>query len=134
LGDEIYATVLREDDDSWEGIRRIPGLPSVAAPLVTSITATKEEEAISLIQDEWGANSPIKGTIALVMGFGTQQAWEFSVTYELARTDDGSSWQNLWESMWRVAEADAINLPGCVRRERLHYRASCEKSNQSTHI
>jgi hypothetical protein len=34
LGDEIYATVVLANDHSWEGIRRIPGLPSLAAPLV----------------------------------------------------------------------------------------------------
>jgi hypothetical protein len=50
LGDDIYATVLREDDDSWEGIRRIPGLPRCAAPISTVIKATREEEAVSLIQ------------------------------------------------------------------------------------
>jgi hypothetical protein len=50
MGDEIYAKVLLANDDSWEGIRRIPGLPSVETPLATSIAATKIEEAVSLIQ------------------------------------------------------------------------------------
>jgi hypothetical protein len=131
LGDEIYATVLREDDDSWEGIRRIPGLPSCAAPLTTSIKATREEKAVSLIRYAWGANWPIKGTIALIMGVGTEQASEFSVTYELARTDVGPSWEHLWESMWRAVQEDAINLRGYVSRERLDYLVSCEKFNQS---
>jgi hypothetical protein len=108
LGDEIYATVLREDDDSWEGIRRIPGLPSCAAPLTTSIKATREEEAVSLIQYAWGANWPIKGTIALVMGIDTDEAWEFSIIYELTRNEAEPLWQNLWELMSRAAEADGI--------------------------
>jgi hypothetical protein len=67
LGDEIYATVLLATNDSWEGIRRIPGLPSVAAPLVNSVAATKIEEAVSLIQYAWGANWPVRGTIALII-------------------------------------------------------------------
>jgi hypothetical protein len=69
LGDEIYASVLLATDDSWEGIRRIPGLPSVAAPLVNSVAATKTEEAVSLIQYAWGANCPVRGTIALIMEY-----------------------------------------------------------------
>jgi hypothetical protein len=54
LGDEVYATVVLANDDSWNGIRRIPGLPSVAAPLVNSVAATKEEEAVELMQYGWG--------------------------------------------------------------------------------
>jgi hypothetical protein len=62
---------------------------------------------------------------------GTDQAFEFSVTYQLGRSGIGPSWQGLWELMWRAAEADWINLPVCVSRERLDYLASCEKFNQS---
>jgi hypothetical protein len=60
LVDEILASVLLANDDSWEGIRRIPGLPNIAAPLVNSVAAAKIEEAVSLIQYAWGANWPVK--------------------------------------------------------------------------
>jgi hypothetical protein len=75
LGDEIYATIVLATDDSWEGIRRIPGLPSIAAQLVNSVAATKIEEAVSLIQYAWGASWPVRGTIALTMNYGTERAW-----------------------------------------------------------
>jgi hypothetical protein len=84
-------------------------LPSCAAPLTTEIKATREEEAVSLIQYAGGANWPIKGTIALVMDIGKVKAYEFSVTVKLDGTDDGRSWQNLWESMWRAIGNDGIN-------------------------
>jgi hypothetical protein len=134
LGNEIYATVLLSSGDSWNGICRIPGLPSCAAPISTTIIATKEEEAVSMIQYAWGANWTIKGTIALTMDVGTEQAFEFSVTYELTRSVEGPSWPGLWELMWRAAEEDGIILPVCVSRERLDYLASCEKFNRSTRI
>jgi hypothetical protein len=95
MGDEIYATVLLSKDVPWNGICRISGLPSCAAPVSTMIVATKEEEAVSLIQYAWGANRPIKGTIALTMDIGTDQAFEFSVTHRLDRCEEGPSWQNL---------------------------------------
>jgi hypothetical protein len=94
----------------------------------------KEEEAVSLIQYAWGANWPIKGTIALTMDIGTEQAFEFSVTCELGRLNVGPSWPNLWELMWRAAEVDGIILPVCASRERLDYLASCEKANQSVRV
>jgi hypothetical protein len=99
LGDEIYAKVVLAKDESWQGIGRIPGLPSVAAPLVNSIAATKEEEAGELIQYGWGAGWPVKGTIALTMNIGTPQAWEFSVTYTLERTEGAPTWRTLWARM-----------------------------------
>jgi hypothetical protein len=134
LGNEIYATVLLSRDESWNGICRIPGLPGCAAPVPIATAATKEEEAVSLIQYAWRADWPIKGTTALIMDVGTDQAFEFSVTYKLGRLDVGPSWQNLCEFMWRAADEDGIVLPACVSRERLHYLASCEKVNQSVRV
>jgi hypothetical protein len=110
LGNEIYATVLLSNDESWNGICRIPGLPSCAAPISTTVIVTKEEEATALIQHAWEANWPIKGTIALTMDVGTQQAFEFSVTYELTRIDEGPSWPGLSVMMWRAAETDGTAL------------------------
>jgi hypothetical protein len=70
MGYEIHAKMPLLADDEWEGIRRIPGLPSVAAPVVRSIAATKPEEAADLIHYAWGANWPVKGTVALTVGYG----------------------------------------------------------------
>jgi hypothetical protein len=134
LGDEIYATVVLASDDSWEGIRRIPGLPSVAAPLVNSVAATKIEEAVSLIQYAWEANWPVRGTIALTMGYGTERAWEFSVTYTLGRYERESSWEALWALMGAAMNADGIMVPPCMSTERTAHSATCEKFNQSIMI
>jgi hypothetical protein len=68
------------------------------------------------------------------MDVGTDQAFEFSVTYELTRIEEGPSWPGLWVMMLKAAEADGNALPACVSRERLDYLASCEKVNQSVQI
>jgi hypothetical protein len=134
LGNEIYATVMLSSDESWNGICRITGLPSRAAPISTTVVATREEEAVTWIQYAWEANSPIRGTIALTMDIGTEQAFEFSVIYNLSKMEEGPSWPGLWVTMWNAAETDGIALPGCVSRERLEYLASCEKFNQTVRI
>jgi hypothetical protein len=131
LGAKIYATVLLATDDSWEGIRRIPGLPSIAAPLVNSVAATKIEEAVSLIQYAWGANWPVRGTIALTMGYGTERVWEFSVTYTLGRYEGGPSWEALWALMGAAMNANGIMVPPYMSTERTDYSASCEKFSRS---
>jgi hypothetical protein len=101
--------------------------------MATAIVATKEEETVSIIQYAWGANCPIKGTTGLMMDIDTEQAFEFSVTYELLKKD-GPTWVNLWEMMMNAIKADGIILPACVSHERLDYMLSCETVNQSVHI
>jgi hypothetical protein len=134
LGNEIHASVLLAMDDTWEGIRRIPGLPSVAAPLVRSIAATKIEEAVSLIQYAWGANWPVKGTIALTIDYGRQTAWEFSVTLNLGRTDEEPTWAMLWAKMGEAVAADGIRLSDYVSKKIEDYSAVCEKVDQTISI
>jgi hypothetical protein len=66
--------------------------------------ATKEEEALAMIQYASGSDWPVKGTIALTMDYGTDQAFEFSVTYELAKSTD-LTWENLktfFRCRWRA--------------------------------
>jgi hypothetical protein len=133
LGNEICATVSLPNDESWNGVCRIPGLPSCADAIPTAIGATKEEEAIIMIRYAWGANWPVKGTIALTMEIGTEQAFEFGITYELAKEEE-PSWENLWILMARAIVADGITLPASVSHQRLDYVAICEKVNQSVHI
>jgi hypothetical protein len=134
LGDEIYAKVVSENDESWQGIRRIPGLPSVAAPLVNSIAATKEEEAGELISYGWGAGWPVKGTIALSMNVGTPQTWEFSVTYTLERTEGVPTWTALWGRMGEQLRDDSLTAPACMSQNEGDYLVSCEKVNQTIRI
>jgi hypothetical protein len=50
--------------------------------------ATKEEEATIMISYAWRADWPVKGTIALTLGIGAQQAFEFRVTYELTKEEE----------------------------------------------
>jgi hypothetical protein len=134
LGDEIYASVLLATDDSWQGIRRIPGLPSIAAPLVNSGAATKIEEAVSLIQYAWGAGWPVRGTIALTIDYGTDHAWEFSVTYTLGRYEGEPTWEALWALMSTAMNQDGIVTPQSMSQDRESYSASCEKFNQTIMI
>jgi hypothetical protein len=134
LGDEIYAKVVLANDESWQGTRRIPGLPSVAAPLVNSIAATKEEEAGELIQYGWGAGWPVKGTIALTMNIGTPQAWAFSVTYTLERTEGVPTWTILWARMGERLQGDGFVAPACMSQIEGDYLVSCEKVNQTIWI
>jgi hypothetical protein len=134
LGDEIYAKVVLANDESWQGIRRIPGLPSVAAPLVNSIAATKEQEAVDLIQYGWEAGWPVKGTIALTMNLGTIQAWEFSVTYTLERTEGIPTWLTLWARMGEQLQGDGFMAPACMSQNLDDYSAVCEKFNQTIRI
>jgi hypothetical protein len=61
LWNEIYATVLLSSDESWNGICRIPGLPSCAAPNPVSVGATKEEEANIMIQYAWTPGCQLRG-------------------------------------------------------------------------
>jgi hypothetical protein len=134
LGDEIYASVLLATDDSWQGIRRIPGLPSVAAPLVNSVAATKIEEAVSLIQYAWGAGWPVRGTIALTIDYGTDHAWEFSVTYTLGRYEGDPTWEALWALMSMAMNQDGIVTPRSMSQVCGDYSATCEKFNQTIMI
>jgi hypothetical protein len=134
LRDESYASVLLATDDSWEGIRRIPGLPSVEAPLINSVAATKMEEAVSMIQYAWAANWPVKGAIALTMEYGTERAWEFSVTYTLGRYEGEPTWEALWALMGAAMNEDGIVVSGYMSQKREDYSASCEKFNQSITI
>jgi hypothetical protein len=134
LGNEIYATVLRADDESWNEICRILGLPSCAAQISTTIGATKEEEANIMIRYAWAAGWPVRGTIALTMDEGTESAFEFSVRYELLKEEEEPTWDNLWESMAQAIIADGIILPANVSRVRLDYLMGCETTNQSARI
>jgi hypothetical protein len=52
-----------------------------------------------MIQYAWGANLSVQWTIAVIMDIGTEQAFEFRVTYELARIEEGPSWPGLWGMM-----------------------------------
>jgi hypothetical protein len=133
LGDEIYATDVVANDESWNGICRIPGLPSCAAALPISTGATKEEEAKVMTQYAWTVGWSVKGTIALIMDEGTEGAFEFSITYELTKEGE-PTWDNLWRLMGKAIEADGIILPANVSQTRLEYLASCEKVNPSIRI
>jgi hypothetical protein len=99
----------------------------------TVIGATKEEEARIMIEYAWVAGWPVKGMIALTMDIGTEHAFEFSVTCELAKEAE-PTWENLWGLMAKAIIAEWIILPTSVSRERLYYIAICEKVNQTVHI
>jgi hypothetical protein len=131
LGDEIYASVLLATEDTWQGIRRIPGLPSVAAPLVNSVAATKIEEAVSLIQYAWGAGWPVRGTIALRMEYGTDHAWEFSVTYTLGRYEGEPTWEALWALMSTEMNQDGIVTPRYMSQKRDFVEAAVTGSHDA---
>jgi hypothetical protein len=89
---------------------------------------------VSLIRYAWGANWPVKGTIALTVDLGALHAWQFSVTYELEKNEDDLSRENLWRMMRNAIQVDGINLPNGISGNRLDYRVSCEKSDQSIHV
>jgi hypothetical protein len=67
------------------------------------------------------------------MDEGTERAFEFSITYQLAKEGE-PTWDNLWMFMARAIVADGIILPDNVSRLRLDYLASCEKVNQTVRI
>jgi hypothetical protein len=134
LGNEIYAMVKCATDDPWEGIRRIPGLPSVAAPLAKTVSATKMEEAVGLIQYGWRAGWPVKGTIAITIDYGTPRAWEFSATLNLGKTEEEPTWQSLWALMGGAVAAEGIRLSDYVSKEFKDYSIVCEKYNQTISV
>jgi hypothetical protein len=63
-----------------------------------------------MIDYAWKAGWPFKGTIALTMDIGTEQAFEFSVTYGLVLGEE-PTWPSLWEAMWEAIREDRIALP-----------------------
>jgi hypothetical protein len=98
------------------------------------VTATKIEDVTELIKYGWGANWPVKGTIALTMNIGTPQAWEFSVSYALERTEEAPTRESLWARMGEQLQMDHFVAPDCMSQNLEDYTASCEKFNQSVQI
>jgi hypothetical protein len=79
LGGEIYADVSVVTDESWDGTRVIPGLPSCAALVPIRTVATKLEEAETMIRYAWSTYWLIKGTLAVMMDEGSETEFEFRV-------------------------------------------------------
>lgn len=80
----------------------------------------------------WKALWPIRGTVDLAVGLGTEQICEFSLTYDLPRTEQPNL-ETLWATWWQTSGHDGINIPPPICRERELYIAICGKENQSIH-
>jgi hypothetical protein len=65
-----------------------------------------------------------------MMDEGTENAFEFSLTYDLIKEGE-PTWDNLWIFMAKAIVVDGIILPANVSRKRLDYLMSCEKINQT---
>jgi hypothetical protein len=103
--------VLINTDTSWNGICSLPGLPDCAPPVPKEIPATKEEEAEIMISYAWSAGWLSKGTVALVMWLGTDEAFEFSIMFDLPALTKKPTMDSLWENMATASVEDRIVLP-----------------------
>jgi hypothetical protein len=109
-------------------------VPECAAPVPLTIAATKPEEAEIVMQYVWQENWPIKVTVAIMMDVGTVDAFELSATYDLEKVDQKPTLEILWILMSRAIVDDGIILPDYVSRDRSHYAAICQKTNQSIQV
>jgi hypothetical protein len=68
----------------------------------------KDEEAQIMISYAWGAGWPFRGIVALMMGLGTDEAFEFSLTYDLPRMEENPTMDSLWNALATASVEDGI--------------------------
>jgi hypothetical protein len=87
-----------------------------------------------MINYAWGAGWPFRGTVALMMGLGTDEAFEFSITYDLPGLSEKPTLDSLWNAMAAASVEDKIVLTAYFQRDRACYTPICNKANQSIHV
>jgi hypothetical protein len=133
-GAEVKAEVVLSDDPSWQGIRRLPAIPTCALPIPGLTAASTPKEAETLVDYAWKVHWPIRVAVTLTVGLGTEETFEMSLTYDLPITEEHPNLETLWTTWWHASERGEIRIPPSIFRERESYEAICQKENQSIHV
>jgi hypothetical protein len=101
-GGEICAVASVKGDTPWDGIRRVPEVPTCALPVPSRVAASTPKEAEALVDFAVKSEWPFRQTLALRLGLGTGQEFEFSVTYDSPRFAEKPDLEMLWNGLWYI--------------------------------
>jgi hypothetical protein len=131
-GAEIRAEA-RLTGQEWNGICRVPEVPTCALPVPTRIIASKPEEADALRDYAWKVSWSIKQTLALTIQV-QEETFEMSLRYESPVFPTNPSLEMLWAGLWFSVDEDKVHTPETISRDQNNYDPICQKENQSLHI
>jgi hypothetical protein len=114
---QVCAEVLLRGSTSWDGICRVPEVPTCALSVPAKVAASTPKEAEVFVDFAWKTGWPIMPTLELTVGLGTEQEFELSATYDSPTFAEKPGLEMSWDGMWYMIDGDGVQVPPAILRE-----------------